>query len=380
MAKFPNHTSKASTLEIALSFPFLPEQNRSPRSGIYFKTQKLIGGLYKLNSIICAQQSIDVEDQGGVNVRILLLDSTKGLHPADEDNDSSPKTPPPDPITDLPTLVRCNRPWTRIFSLESEEGETLLKSFEGFRSRFLPRAKSLETIRVPGGIGMIDVSENTFSGSQQDKRSNRKHYSVAVGGTFDHLHAGHKLLLNMTAFMLESSSIQSKPVDRTLTIGITGDELLRNKKFAGYMQSWDERQKGVLDFLISILDFSLPSHVTITIKRVSESGPNGKAVIARLEPDLRIRCVEISDPFGPTITDESISALVISAETRAGGKAVNEKRREKGWKDLEVFEVDVLDAEEEGDDEAVAVTENFTSKISSTEIRRRRSEKSQSGV
>jgi hypothetical protein len=46
----------------------------------------------------------------------------------------------------------------------------------------------------------------------------------------------------------------------------------------------------------------------------------------------------------------------------------------------EVFEVDVLDAEEEGDDEAVAVTENFTSKISSTEIRRRRSEKSQSGV
>ncbi|KAI9846465.1 MAG: hypothetical protein M1830_007449, partial [Pleopsidium flavum] len=151
-------------------------------------------------------------------------------------------------------------------------------------------------------------------------------------------------------------------------------------KFAKYMQTWDERQKGVLDFLISILDLSTPSHETITINRVSEPGPNGKAVIARLEPDLTIRCVEISDPFGPTITDESISALVISAETRAGGKAVNDKRREKGWEDLEVFEVDVLDGEEERDDQATTTTEDFASKISSTEIRRRKSERSQSGA
>ncbi|KAI7395656.1 hypothetical protein KC336_g15851, partial [Hortaea werneckii] len=71
------------------------------------------------------------------------------------------------------------------------------------------------------------------------------------------------------------------------------------------------------------------------------------------------------DPFGPTITEEQISALIISAETRSGGKAVNDKRKEKGWKDLEVFEVDVLDAEVEGQ----GVKEGFEGKLSSTAIR-----------
>ncbi|KAI9876920.1 MAG: hypothetical protein M1830_005297, partial [Pleopsidium flavum] len=232
VAKSANGTSKASVLEIALSCPFPPEQDRSPRSSIYSRIQKRVAGLYKLISIICAQQYIDVEDRGGVNVRILLLDYAKGLHPADENNDLPSKSPLPDPITDLPTLVRCNRPWARVVSLESEEGESLLQSFEGYRSRFLPRTKSLELLRVPGGIAMIDASERAISESPQDKRSDRKHYSVAVGGTFDHLHAGHKLLLTMTASVVESSSSHSRPVDRTLTVGITGDELLRNKKFA----------------------------------------------------------------------------------------------------------------------------------------------------
>jgi phosphopantetheine adenylyltransferase len=44
---------------------------------------------------------------------------------------------------------------------------------------------------------------------------------------------------------------------------------------------------------------------------------------------------------------------------------VNEKRKEKGWKELEVFEVDVLDATEE----SAAVSEGFESKLSSTAIR-----------
>ncbi|KAI7536330.1 hypothetical protein KC331_g11545, partial [Hortaea werneckii] len=80
---------------------------------------------------------------------------------------------------------------------------------------------------------------------------------------------------------------------------------------------------------------------------------------------LAVKCTEIQDPFGPTITEEQISALIISAETRSGGKAVNDKRKEKGWKDLEVFEVEVLDAEAEGQ----GVKEGFEGKLSSTAIR-----------
>ena len=56
---------------------------------------------------------------------------------------------------------------------------------------------------------------------------------------------------------------------------------------------------------------------------------------------------------------------------------MNDKRAEKGWAELEVFEVDVLDAEpgDGEEEEGQAAKETFESKISSTELRRRIAEK-----
>jgi phosphopantetheine adenylyltransferase len=79
--------------------------------------------------------------------------------------------------------------------------------------------------------------------------------------------------------------------------------------------------------------------------------------------------VEIWDPYGPTITEESLTALVVSKETASGGAAVNDERAKKGWKSLAIFEVDVLQTGEVTD---VMDANNFELKISSTDIRRRR--------
>jgi len=76
-----------------------------------------------------------------------------------------------------------------------------------------------------------------------------------------------------------------------------------------------------------------------------------------------VEIVEINDQFGPTVTEEGISALVVSEETRAGGEAVNKERARKGWGGLEVFVVGVVEDENWGG-----------MKMSSTEIRRRRGE------
>ena len=57
---------------------------------------------------------------------------------------------------------------------------------------------------------------------------------------------------------------------------------------------------------------------------------------------------------------------------------VNNKREELGMKQLEVFEVDVLDAEEAVDEtgtQSVALEDAFQSKLSSTEIRKVLAEK-----
>jgi phosphopantetheine adenylyltransferase len=194
-----------------------------------------------------------------------------------------------------------------------------------------------------------------------------------VGGTFDHLHAGHKLLLTATALLLQPAS-NAATAHRRLIVGITGDELLKNKKFAEYLGSWIQRQEDVVDFLLSILYFARSNREdAIESLSFDEPIPNGRAIHTKLKNcSITIECVEIQDPFGPTITDESVTALVVSGETRAGGQAVNDRRTEKGWKPLEVFEVDVLDAEET--EQGASKTENFASKISSTAIRKRRAE------
>ena len=51
------------------------------------------------------------------------------------------------------------------------------------------------------------------------------YYKVtALGGTFDHMHDGHKILLSVAAFL----------TSQKLIIGVTDQELLENKKFKQY--------------------------------------------------------------------------------------------------------------------------------------------------
>jgi phosphopantetheine adenylyltransferase len=185
---------------------------------------------------------------------------------------------------------------------------------------------------------------------------------VAVGGTFDHLHVGHKLLLTATALVLEPLEEAEQGRERMLTAGITGDALLVNKKYAEFLESWEERYESTAFFLSAIMDFSEGSNPQV--ERTWGSGPNEKTVKMKVRPNLVFNFVEIVDPFGPTITMEEISALVVSEETHSGGEAVNNKRKEKGWDVLGAFEVDVL--------QAGATEANIDSKISSTDIRRRR--------
>lgn len=230
-----------------------------------------------------------------------------------------------------------------------------------------------QVCNVPGGSTIV-AKECRIGDHSID--SSKTHFVVAVGGTFDHLHAGHKLLLTATALMLQPT-LGAERQDRRLIIGITGDELLKNKKYAEQLESWKQREEGVISFLIPLLSFTV-SGTTDDIKRSAFDEPvvNGRGVHTHLkQAGITIECVEIQDPFGPTITEEAISALVVSGETRDGGAAVNTKRQEKGWASLEVFEIDVLDQGDELD--TVNKTASFAAKISSTAIRKKKAEGSQ---
>lgn len=102
---------------------------------------------------------------------------------------------------------------------------------------------------------------------------------VAVGGTFDHIHAGHKILLTMTALLANSSVV----------VGVTDDIMLVKKKHRDLIIPINLRIQHVKDYLY------------------------------KAKRGLVYDVVPITDPYGPTITDPSIDAIVVSQETLKGG-------------------------------------------------------------
>ena len=353
------------------------------RTQTYPHFQTLIGEVYTLVCIVAAQHHIDLDIPGGLDVRLLLLEP-----PSNPTSDQPPRSLS-GPFINFQTLVSSLSPSTPIYTTESETGISLSNSLAHI---YQDHHRSTPTVtRLPCGPSLRSYPSPSQVGNPLPPlTSSTTHHSVAVGGTFDHLHIGHKLLLTFTIFL---ASPLPPNASRKITIGITTDALLANKKHASVLESWETRQQRTAEFVESILCFVSPS-TNQSMKEeefINEPGPNGRIVRHTYTPtttspsspaatpeatesSIVINYTSISDPFGPTITDPDISALVISAETRAGGKAVNDKRKEKGWNELEVFEVDVLDAtpdELDGERETEKVKEGFADKISSTEIRRR---------
>ncbi|KAK6204313.1 uncharacterized protein RJT21DRAFT_80927 [Scheffersomyces amazonensis] len=146
---------------------------------------------------------------------------------------------------------------------------------------------------------------------------------TAVGGTFDHLHDGHKILLSMALFLARTK----------LIIGITGAKLLVNKKYAEALEPFSVRQSNVVEFL---------------------------ALLNSAHTNWEI--YEINDVCGPTGFVGDIDALVLSYESAKGGEYVNEYRTNHGFRALQVISIDVIGGNGDQDN-------NWQGKLSSTDFR-----------
>lgn len=350
-------SNRTAVLDIALAIPDLISPSCQPRAKVFAQLQHYLTSVYTLVGAVCATQNIELDSPGGIDTRVVFIDASENTSAIQASGSSRFG-----PILDIRSLANSGRCWDYVFYLSNITGQNLANSFTnsvGSQDRN-GRAASMQAI--------TSEPDWTISGHlliPDHQHPSTPQYSVVVGGTFDYLHVGHKLLLTAVALVLE-------PLDRgqegRLTIGVTGDALLVNKKYAEFLESWEERWQSTAAFLTAIMDFS-PEKKSPQIERAFTPGPNGKMVVVRIQPNLAFEFVEISDPFGPTITEENLGAIVVSKETHSGGAAVNEERVKKGWKGLAVFEVDVLQS---GEAATVTDVEGFESKISSTDVRRRR--------
>jgi len=125
---------------------------------------------------------------------------------------------------------------------------------------------------------------------------------VAVGGTFDPLHDGHKALLIKACQLSRKGEI---------LVGLTSDEMVHDK--AHPVIDYHSRYDEVMRFILS--QGIVP-------------------VIVRLD-----------DPYGPTIHDD-FDFLVVSPETHPVALKINRIRREKGMKQVDIVLVDFIMAED----------------------------------
>uniref|UniRef100_M4BIL4 Cytidyltransferase-like domain-containing protein n=1 Tax=Hyaloperonospora arabidopsidis (strain Emoy2) TaxID=559515 RepID=M4BIL4_HYAAE len=123
------------------------------------------------------------------------------------------------------------------------------------------------------------------------------HDLVILGGTFDHLHNGHKKLLSLAVGLCANRMI----------VGVTADRMLRRKVHAELLEPLEKRKCAV------------------------------RAYIAFLNPTIMADIVTINDPFGPAIVVPEAAAMVVSTETLSGAAKINSIRVGRGLPKLHIF-------------------------------------------
>jgi pantetheine-phosphate adenylyltransferase len=132
----------------------------------------------------------------------------------------------------------------------------------------------------------------------------KKFRKVAVGGTFDEFHRGHKVLL-----------LEAFEIGEHVLIGLCSDEFVEKMGKPHATASYEERLKELRVFLKTL-------------------GQDDAAEI-----------VPLNDPYGITVTDRCIDALVVSEETEKTAIKINRKRSEARLPPLTIVTIKMVPAE-----------------------------------
>jgi len=133
----------------------------------------------------------------------------------------------------------------------------------------------------------------------------KKLETVAVGGTFDEFHKGHKALLK-----------KAFEVGKRVFIGVSSDDLVKK---------WGK-----------------PHKIATYEKRLDDL----KSFLRRLGVLDRAEFIPLYDTYGITVSSPSLEGLVLSQETEARAHEINEKRRVKGLTPLKIIVIETVLAED----------------------------------
>jgi pantetheine-phosphate adenylyltransferase len=128
---------------------------------------------------------------------------------------------------------------------------------------------------------------------------------VALGGTFDHLHRGHKSLIR-----------KALQLGDRIIIGLSSDEYLSRWRKGHSVNSYEKRLEKLKSFL------------------------------SELNVLNRVTIVPLDDPFGPSVSDSAISVLVVTTDTLKRALEINKIRISKGLPPLQIYVCDFVLADD----------------------------------
>jgi len=127
---------------------------------------------------------------------------------------------------------------------------------------------------------------------------------VAVGGTFDEFHKGHRALL-----------LKAFDVGERVLIGLCSDKLVESLSKPHITASYEHRLEELRSFLRK----------------------NGLFSRAKIMP--------LNDPFGVTLSEGCVEALVVSRETEPTAIKINEERARRALAPLRIVTIDMVPSE-----------------------------------
>jgi len=133
----------------------------------------------------------------------------------------------------------------------------------------------------------------------------KKFETVAVGGTFDEFHKGHRALLK-----------KAFEVGDRVFIGLCSDDFVKKLRKPHNIAPYEKRLEELKNFLRKC------------------------GVLERGE------IFPLNDPYGVTVSRKSLDAIVVSKETEPRAHEINEKRRSRGMSPLKIVVIDMVLAED----------------------------------
>lgn len=123
-----------------------------------------------------------------------------------------------------------------------------------------------------------------------------------LGGTFDRLHLAHKLLLSEAALRAKEK----------VTVGVTEENMLHSMLVCESIPA--------CFYCLCVADKTLWELIEPIKKRTDCV----RIFLTDICPELDVRIVAITDPFGPAKDDPTMDLIVVSKETVRGGQKINE--------------------------------------------------------